>query len=156
MGRVRRAESGENWDAGREAWSLLFRLMMAERVRFPAIAAEFGLSPAQAHLLWELSPGVPTPMSALAGTMACDASNITGLVDRLEAQGFVARGTGRDRRVKTISTTTAGEDVRRRLIERLNTPPPSIASLTRPEQEQLLALLRKAVPTSGSDARGSG
>jgi DNA-binding MarR family transcriptional regulator len=51
----------------------------------------------------------PLPMRALAGLLACDASNITGLVDRLEAQGLVSRHLNpADRRVKNVVATEKG------------------------------------------------
>ena len=36
---------------GSEAWGLLFRLFVSQRGRVPQIAAEFDLSPMQAHVL---------------------------------------------------------------------------------------------------------
>ena len=52
----------------------------------------------------QMDPGVPLPMHKLATLLACDNSNVTGLVDRLEARGLVAREPyDRDRRVKHIS-----------------------------------------------------
>lgn len=35
--------------------------------------------------------GRPLPMRALAELLGCDASNVTGIVDRLEARGLVRR-----------------------------------------------------------------
>ena len=41
------------------------------------------------------------PMGRLAETLACDASNVTGLVDRLESRGLVRRQpSAADRRVE--------------------------------------------------------
>ena len=43
-------------------------------------------------------------MSSLAELLVCDASNITGIADRLEARGLVERrSVGADRRVKTLA-----------------------------------------------------
>src|SRR5262245_66120224 len=91
--------------ATRVGWSVLIQLLTQEFGRFAAAAAELGLTAAQANLLWKLKPGTADPMSAIAGAMACDNSNVTGLVDRLEAQGLVTRTVGRDRRVKANSLT---------------------------------------------------
>lgn len=82
-------------------------------------------------------------MSAIAGAMACDNSNVTGLVDRLEAQGLVTRTVGRDRRVKTISLTAKGEDARSKLISLLDAPPAQAARLSAAEQQLLLDLVSK-------------
>ncbi|GHD95356.1 MarR family winged helix-turn-helix transcriptional regulator [Streptomyces naganishii] len=75
-----------------------------------ASAAEHGLTMAQAKMLTLLRQ--PLPMRALAGLLACDASNITGLVDRLEAQGLVSRHLDPgDRRVKNVVATEKGVEV---------------------------------------------
>src|SRR5919206_527777 len=64
----------------REAWTLLFRLFVAQRGRVPQVAAEFELSPMQAHVLRLLEPGQPLPMRILARKLCCDASNVAGIV----------------------------------------------------------------------------
>ena len=53
--------------------------------------AELGLTLRQAHALRLLDPEEPMPMSALAERLFCDASNVTGIADRLEARGLVER-----------------------------------------------------------------
>ena len=59
-----------------------------------------------------LEPDEPLPMSALAGALQCDNSNVTGIVDRLEAAGLAERRAAeRDRRVKTVVLTPHGEAV---------------------------------------------
>lgn len=127
----------------RVGWSVLIQLLTQEFGRFAAAAAELGLTAAQANLLWKLKPGTADPMSAIAGAMACDNSNVTGLVDRLETQGLVTRTVGRDRRVKTISLTAKGEDVRSKLIAFLDAPPAGAARLSAKEQQSLLDLVSK-------------
>src|SRR5258708_13028962 len=74
-----------------EAWQLLTQLFFAHRASLPLLAAELQLSPAQCHVLHLIEPGQPIPMGQLAETLACDASNVTGLVDRLESRGLVCR-----------------------------------------------------------------
>ncbi|MER7110919.1 MarR family winged helix-turn-helix transcriptional regulator [Streptomyces sp. NPDC000229] len=72
-----------------------------------AAAAVQGLTMTQAKMLILLRQ--PLPMRALAGLLACDASNITGLVDRLEAHGLVSRHPNpADRRIKTVVATEKG------------------------------------------------
>jgi DNA-binding MarR family transcriptional regulator len=129
--------------AKRVGWSVLIQLLTQEFGRFAAASAELGLTAAQANLLWKLKPGTSDPMSAIAGAMACDNSNVTGLVDRLEAQGLVTRTVGRDRRVKTISLTAKGEDARSKLISLLDAPPAQAARLSAAEQQLLLDLVSK-------------
>jgi DNA-binding MarR family transcriptional regulator len=128
-----------------ECWELLFDLIVTERARIPAIASEFDLSPTQVHVLRLLQPGTPVPMGRLACGLGCDASNITGVVDRLEARGLVERRAGeRDRRVKVLVVTDRGLDVRRRLLARIGQPPDQIARLSPDDQRVLAAILRRA------------
>src|SRR3977135_4058236 len=76
---------------GSGAWPLLARPFFAQRANLPVVAAELRLSPAQCHVLHLIEPERPLPMGQLAETLACDASNVTGLVDRLETPGLVRR-----------------------------------------------------------------
>jgi MarR family transcriptional regulator, organic hydroperoxide resistance regulator len=133
--------------ADREAWELLVELSMSSlRERFIATAAGLDLSPPQAHALKALRPGHPIAMRQLASTLRCDASNITGIVDRLEARGLVERRVGADdRRVKALVVTPAGEALRARLLERLAEVPAGFSRLSPAEQRQLRDLLRRLV-----------
>ncbi len=139
-----------------ECWELLFDLLMAERARFPAIAAEFDLSPTQVHVLRLLEPGTAVSMGRLACGLGCDASNITGVVDRLEARGLVERRAGeRDRRVKVLVVTDRGLDLRRRLLVRIAEPPEPIRRLSTTDQRALSAILRRALDQPPSTPRTS-
>jgi DNA-binding MarR family transcriptional regulator len=128
-----------------EAWRLLFDLLMAQRSRVPTIAAEFGLSPMQCHVLRLLEPGEPAPMGRLAAGLACDASNITGIVDRLEARGLIERRpAARDRRVRVLALTESGAELRARILERMAEPPEWVEQLPAEEQQTLCRILRRA------------
>src|SRR5438876_12112275 len=88
------------------AWQLLMKFFFAQRAHLPASGADFDLSTIQCHVLHLIEPGRPLPMSRLAGTLSCDASNVTGLVDRLESRGLVRRQPSpQDRRVKVRQLT---------------------------------------------------
>ncbi len=127
-----------------EAWALMGRLWHANKGRFFAAINEFELSPPQALALRHLEPDSPLPMSALAELLHCDNSNITGIVDRLEDRGLVERRpASHDRRVKHLLVTEAGAEVRARLADRMDSAPEELSRLTKAEQRQLLALLRK-------------
>jgi MarR family transcriptional regulator, organic hydroperoxide resistance regulator len=145
-----------DWRQMNECWQLLFDLLMSERARMPAIAAEFDLSPTQVHVLRLLEPGTTVPMGRLAGGLGCDASNITGVIDRLEARGLVERRAGeRDRRVKVLVVTERGLELRRRLLRRISEPPEPIARLSPADQRALSAILRRALdqPTTPRTSR---
>ena len=116
------------------------------RTRYAAIAAELELAPMQAAALKQLQPGSPLPMSALAEALGCDASNVTGIVDRLEARGLIARRSAEhDRRVKMLAVTEKGADVRGTLLARLHEAPPEIAGLSRADQRALRDILQRAL-----------
>jgi DNA-binding MarR family transcriptional regulator len=85
-------------------------------------------------------------MTELAAMLACDNSNVTGLVDRLEARGLVARRPApEDRRVKQVVLTTPGRRVRTQLLERVGRPPAGFQRLSSAEQRQLHDLLHRVV-----------
>ena len=132
--------------ATQEAWALLTELMMGQRGRMLAIAGEFELAPAQVMALKSLEPGQPKPMSELATALRCDNSNVTGIVDRLEARGLVSRRPGEhDRRVKMLEVTPEGEELRRRLRERLDRPPEALESLPEDDARALRDILARAL-----------
>jgi DNA-binding MarR family transcriptional regulator len=138
----------------REASGLLWELMLKERALFVAAMGELDLTPVQGIVLRRLDPDRPTPMNELAEALSCDASNVTGLVDRLEARGFLERRAAPgDRRVKTLALTAEGNEMRRRVLERMSRPPESIARLSARDQRALRDILRRAVaPSARADA----
>jgi len=85
------------------------------------------------------------PLGQLAERLSCVKSNITQLVDRLEADGFVARASAPgDRRTKLAVLTAAGRKAcaaGSRLQQK--TERDLLAALTRDEAKQLAALLKK-------------
>jgi DNA-binding MarR family transcriptional regulator len=140
------ATTAERTDAAREAQRLFFEIGMVQRTRVGAALAELGLTFAQAHALRLLDPDRPLPMSALAERLFCDASNVTGIADRLEARGLVERRAGEgDRRVKTLALTRAGADLRDRVHEIMAEPPEAIAALPLEDQRALRDILGRAV-----------
>jgi MarR family transcriptional regulator, organic hydroperoxide resistance regulator len=130
----------------REAWALMFELFAQQKPRHIAIAAEFDLSPMQAFALRLIEPGTPLAMCDLAEALHCDASNVTGIVDRLEARELIARrGADHDRRVKMLVVTEQGAALRDRLLARISEPPPPIAALSAADQRSLRDILRRAL-----------
>ena len=129
-----------------EAWALLRSLFFAERRRFLAAASEFDLHPAQAGALMQLDGDDGLPMNEIASRLACDSSNVTGIVDRLEARGLVTRSTSkRDRRVKQIVPTPQGSQVRDALRAQLAQAPEGLDRLSPEEQVLLRDLLARAL-----------
>lgn len=129
-----------------EAQRFFFEIGMAQRTRVGEALGELGLTFTQAHALRMLDPERPLPMSALADRLFCDASNVTGVADRLEARGLVERRSAMgDRRVKALALTTIGADLRREVLEIMNEPPAAIASLSLTDQRALRDILSRAV-----------
>src|ERR1700752_3052466 len=107
-------------DDARRAWQLLVKFFFSQRERLPPLAEPFDLSPVQCHVLHLLEPERPLPMGRLADPLGCDASNVTGLVDRLEARGLVRRHPSvEDRRIKVIYLTPAGSRLRATLLRQM-------------------------------------
>lgn len=130
----------------REAQRLFFQIGMVQRTRIGAAFAELGLTFPQAHALRLLDPDKPSPMSSLAELLVCDASNVTGIADRLEARGLVERrSVGADRRVKTLALTQAGVELRARVADLMSEPPPAITALSPEDQRTLRDILQRAV-----------
>jgi len=85
------------------------------------------------------------PLSQLAERLSCVKSNITQLVDRLEADGFVTRSSDpNDRRARLAVLTPAGRDAYikgTRIYE--DTERDLLAGLEPGEARQLAALMEK-------------
>lgn len=129
---------------------LLFDVLGTMKHRLHLVVSEFGISPPMAHALRQLDPGRPVPMRDLALGLRCDASTVTGIVDRLEAAELVERRPDPgDRRVKALVITKAGLVLRARLDDRLVHDAPPVAALDGDERRQLRALLVKIVETAG-------
>ncbi len=128
------------------AWQLLMRFFFAQRGHLPASGAEFDLSPIQCHVLHLIEPGRPLPMSRLADTLSCDASNVTGLVDRLESRGLVRRRPSpRDRRVKVLHLTPTGARLRAQLLRQMTGRSLPLSRLSPGQQRTLVKILEALV-----------
>ena len=101
--------------------------------------ADTALTPARAHLLWELNRLGPSTQQALATTLKVSPRNITGLVDALEAAGFVIRRSHpRDRRAILVTLTDQGSQTIAEMgHERAQIASALIANLSSDQVEQL-------------------
>jgi len=135
-----------------QAWALLLQVAF-ERVHahFAAAVAELDLAPVQAKALHELNVEPPISMRELAERLKSDPSNVTGLIDRLEARGLVERRPDpSDRRVKGLALTSAGARMRERLFARLYSAPPVVAELSEPDQRCLRDVLQRILSVSSA------
>ncbi|MFC8196252.1 MarR family winged helix-turn-helix transcriptional regulator [Streptomyces sp. NPDC060006] len=122
---------------------------------YEAAAAEHALTGAQARLLSLLSLE-PLPMRRLAQKLKCEPSNVTGIVDRLEARGLAERRPDpADRRVKLAAVTEEGLRVARSLRDSLHFAREPLAGLSREERVSLRGLLLRMLDGSAG-VGGSG
>lgn len=119
----------------------LFRAVHQAQADFEAMAGEFGLTALQARTLLWLEQ--PRAMRSLAEHLSCDASNVTGLADRLQRLGMVERVPGEDRRVKLLRLTDQGLATRAGLAQRVAAGSTVVARLSKAEQARLADLLDK-------------
>ncbi len=128
------------------AWQLLMKFYFVQRRHLPGWAGELGLSHVQCHVLHLIEPGQPVPMSRLAELLACDASNVTGLVDRLETRGLIERRPSPgDRRVKVLDLTPTGARLRNEMLGHMTGQPLPLSSLAPEERKMLVKLLERLV-----------
>ena len=125
----------------------MLQLAMSNRGRLVDSLQELDLTFMQAHALRLLAESEPMTMRELAGRLHCDASNVTGIIDRLEARKLVERrSTPGDRRVKALALTPAGLRLRRQAQERMEEPPAPIRQLSLADQRVLRDIFRRATP----------
>ncbi|APE24899.1 MULTISPECIES: MarR family winged helix-turn-helix transcriptional regulator [Streptomyces] len=124
---------------------LLAAIGTAQWRDFAAAAAHHGLTSTQAKVLAQLNS--PLPMRALATLLVCDASNVTGIIDRLEARSLVRREPDpADRRVKNVVATDEGRDVIRRVREEMQATSGALDTLDAEESATLHTLLARLRP----------
>jgi DNA-binding MarR family transcriptional regulator len=105
-------------------------------------SAEFDLSGQQAKAFHELRQ--PLSMGELAERLFCDASNVTGIVDRLESRGLVERQPDPDdRRVRRLVLTDEGRRLWQEHHDRVFVDFPCVGNLDDHDRRTLCALLRR-------------
>ncbi|MCQ6553683.1 MarR family transcriptional regulator [Streptomyces sp. C10-9-1] len=110
-------------------------------------AAQHALTGVQARVL-SLLALEPLPMRRVAERLKCEPSNITGIVDRLEARGLVERRPSPDdRRVKLAGATEEGRATVCRLRTSLDFAREPLGELSTEERTALRDLLRRMLGT---------
>ena len=124
------------------SYLIFFRFLMMSKHRVIELGKEYGLTSMQAMTLFLLDEN--RAMHELKTVFNCDASNITGLVDGLEAKGLATRyEDAKDRRIKLIRLSEKGEKVRGSLLYQAVHESQLLANLDEDEQKQLIDLLAK-------------
>jgi DNA-binding MarR family transcriptional regulator len=136
-----------------EAWALLVAMVFSQREHVMDAAAAEDLTPGHAIALVNLDPDRPRPMRELASIIRCDASYLTGVIDRLEELGLVERRPSpEDRRVKALVVTDRGRIAHARLKAAWLNPPQAMLALSDTDQRTLRRIARKLV--GGTDTSG--
>jgi DNA-binding MarR family transcriptional regulator len=128
----------------RDVWRRLFDLLISSGDHRARVLAKYGLTPNESRALHMLDPHQGQTMRALAQAWACDASNATWIVDRLEARGFAERrAKPGDRRVKLVVLTPKGAKALQRVRDAMYEPPREVRSLPVETLESLRSALAK-------------
>ncbi|NLY03051.1 MAG: MarR family transcriptional regulator [Rhodopirellula sp.] len=117
------------------------------QIRFSRLFRPFGLTPSQYNILRILrEEGAPLPILEIANRTITVVPGITGLIDRLEKEGFVVRERcAKDRRVIFAALTDKGRGTLSALDEPLaELHEKLIGHLTKTEHKELIRLLKKA------------
>jgi DNA-binding MarR family transcriptional regulator len=139
-----------------ELSALLLELGRKKSLRDPVSVAveEMQFTPAQIHaLLWLGAEGTLT-MGDLAARLCITEKTITGVVDRLEAEGYLQRERiASDRRVVRVRLTKKGTVVQQRFAEQLRTKLVRLMSLLEAdERRSLLKIVRKLLERTSAAA----
>ncbi|WP_236257205.1 MarR family winged helix-turn-helix transcriptional regulator [Streptomyces hygroscopicus] len=128
-----------------EVVELIGTIVARYHEEYEEAAAKHALTGAQARVLGLLSRA-PTPMRRLAQQLKCEPSNVTGIVDRLEARGLAERRLDpADRRVKLAAATEAGRETSAQLRGSLGFAREPLAELSDEERTVLRDLLKRVL-----------
>lgn len=124
----------------------VFALMEHVKYAVFRVADAHKLTPPQISALYTIDRGYKT-MGAVASKLHCDASNVTGIIDRLVSQKLVVRSESEhDRRAKILELTEHGnkvvQEIWKSLPEKLG-----CGHLTASERRALHDLLGKLIQT---------
>ena len=113
-------------------YAQLLTLLFQSKHRIYKIAEKYDLTMMQSTAVTMLSHDNPKAMRTLSDYFMCDASTVTGLVDRLEARQLITRANHpTDRRVKLLALTDEGAELREKIM----------AEMQQAESERLNGLL---------------
>jgi DNA-binding MarR family transcriptional regulator len=133
----------KNADLNENVYWMLVQVAMRAKHGLMRLAEANDLTMMQMYTLGIMEPSEPIPMNAISCFLACDASNVTGIVDRLLAGNYIQRHENpSDRRVKMISLTKSGEALREKLLVDMETYElPEFKRLSAGQKAQLLDIL---------------
>lgn len=120
-------------------------LLMVKKLQsnIALVAEDFGLTIMQLYTMHAIGEEHQTTMGKTAEAIRCDASNVTGIIDKLVSMGVVSREENpNDRRIKTLQLTGEGRnllnEVLNAMAERLG-----YSRVTQDEMAQFQSILLK-------------
>ena len=131
------------------SWQLL-RVAMNAKHELLHIAESYDLTVMQLYTLCLLEADTSIPMNSLSGMLHCDASNVTGIAERLFSHQYIERKENpKDRREKMIALTKKGAKLCEKISEEVALlQPMSLHTLSSAEKKQLQILLTKVIATN--------
>jgi len=100
-----------------EFHAALLEFLITAKQGLMTAAKEYDLTIIQSMTIILIDIQKPKAMKDFQKIYACDASNVTGIVDGLEEKGLVVRGVDQnDRRIKTVLLTEKGKKTQQMLI----------------------------------------
>ncbi|MGI8419598.1 MAG: MarR family winged helix-turn-helix transcriptional regulator [Candidatus Levyibacteriota bacterium] len=124
------------------AWKLL-QVAIAAKHDLMRVAEKYKLSVMQLYTLCLLDSTNSIPMNSLSSMLHCDASNVTGIVDRLLLNKYIVRAENpEDRREKMIKLTIKGTQLCIKISAEIsNFQPVNLDRLSEKQNKQLSDLL---------------
>jgi len=126
---------------------LVWQLFFSAKPELYTLSEGYDLTILQMFALCLLEPDDEVPMNSLSGMLHCDASNVTGIVDKLVSLSLVNRQEStKDRRIKIINLTPEGLVLRDEVMEKMRVMRvPDLGALSTQEKETLGVLLSKVL-----------
>jgi DNA-binding MarR family transcriptional regulator len=132
---------------GSRAFRGFITLLQSQKPWLNERVSALGITSQMSQALYVLHEHPDVTMRAFAEQMFCDASNATGILDRLEQRGLAERRAAEsDRRAKVVRLTPAGQRMHKRIDEAiLAEAPPAIAKLSAADQRALREIIERAL-----------
>jgi DNA-binding MarR family transcriptional regulator len=126
----------------------LLMLLKNLQSNIAVVAEEYGLTIMQLYTLHAIAEEHMT-MGKMAQAIRCDASNITGIVDKLVTMGLVNRQEDpNDRRTKTLQLTTEGSTLLNQVMKAM----PGRLGYSRVSQQEISELRRILLKLTGGSS----
>jgi len=126
-----------------EAFYIAFvSVLLSGKQQLIAVGEQNDLTLMQTATLLVLAGVEELSMSSFSRLFACDASNVTGIIDGLENKKLVSRRPHpSDRRIKMICLEAAGRRMQKQLVKQLALNSESLFSILSPTEQQQLSKL---------------